>query len=561
MKRSYASPETSKLTRRSVSAARDTFATVPSQTRAPAADTLALGRRPGEPCTRRGERSRADAGSTLRRREGPDRRVGRPRARARVEALRRARELDELHAAPGNPGIAALGQCHPVRAEDGEGLLSLCRELGIDLVVVGPGGAARRRARGHAPPRRGRRRSARAKAAARIEGSKSFAKDVLEAAGVPTAQTPRRRAAALRRQGRTASRQARASSSAARRTSSTPACAPPPTLGGDLLIEELLEGEEVSLFALCDGEHARRPRSRAGLQAGRRRRHRPEHRRHGRVLAGARPRRAEVEELLETVHRPVLAELARRDAPFIGPALRRADAHRGRPAGARVQLPLRRSGDAVDPAADRGRPPAAARCGAQPASSQASLLRRGRGRHGGAGRRRLSGAERQRDADRRRRGRRGDRARSSSTPAPRATAARLVTNGGRILNVTATGDDVGAARTRAYEAASRISFAGMRYRRDIALSRGRGSCPQLTARSSASWSAPSPTARRCSPRSTSSSARDPARVRSSFGAPQPGRRRRVRADGAGARDPGADRRRRPGRGAARRRSPRIPTCR
>ena len=47
-------------------------------------------------------------------------------------------ELDELHAAPGNPGIAALGQCHPVRAEDGEGLLSLCRELGIDLVVVGP---------------------------------------------------------------------------------------------------------------------------------------------------------------------------------------------------------------------------------------------------------------------------------------------------------------------------------------------------------------------------------------------------------------------------------------
>ena len=47
-------------------------------------------------------------------------------------------ELDELHAAPGNPGIAALGTCHPVRAEDGEGLLELARALAIDLVVIGP---------------------------------------------------------------------------------------------------------------------------------------------------------------------------------------------------------------------------------------------------------------------------------------------------------------------------------------------------------------------------------------------------------------------------------------
>ena len=49
-----------------------------------------------------------------------------------------------------------------------------------------------------------------------------------------------------------------------------------------------------------------------------------------------------------------------------------------------------------------------------------------------------------------------------------------MTNGGRVLAVTATGDDVGAARTRAYEAASRISFAGMRYRRDIALTAAEG---------------------------------------------------------------------------------------
>ena len=46
--------------------------------------------------------------------------------------------LTELHAAPGNPGIAALGHCHPVRAEDVEAVLGLARSLAVDLVVVGP---------------------------------------------------------------------------------------------------------------------------------------------------------------------------------------------------------------------------------------------------------------------------------------------------------------------------------------------------------------------------------------------------------------------------------------
>ena len=46
--------------------------------------------------------------------------------------------VEELHAAPGNPGIAKLGACHPIRAEDGESLLALARTLGADLVVIGP---------------------------------------------------------------------------------------------------------------------------------------------------------------------------------------------------------------------------------------------------------------------------------------------------------------------------------------------------------------------------------------------------------------------------------------
>jgi phosphoribosylamine--glycine ligase len=96
--------------------------------------------------------------------------------------------LTALHAAPGNSGIAALGDCHPVRAEDSEGLLTLAGSLGVDLVVVGPeaplvaGVADELRHSGFAVFGPGA-------LAAAIEGSKSFAKDVMQAAGVATASS------------------------------------------------------------------------------------------------------------------------------------------------------------------------------------------------------------------------------------------------------------------------------------------------------------------------------------------------------------------------------------
>ncbi len=102
--------------------------------------------------------------------------------------LAQSPDLEELHAAPGNPGIAKLGACHPVRSEDAEGLLALARALEIDLIVIGPetplvAGVADRLRRGgiavFGPSR----------AAAQIEGSKIFAKEVMTAAGVPTAET------------------------------------------------------------------------------------------------------------------------------------------------------------------------------------------------------------------------------------------------------------------------------------------------------------------------------------------------------------------------------------
>ena len=129
--------------------------------------------------------------------------------------LAQSPSVDEVHAAPGNPGIAQLGQCHPIRAEDGDSLLELARTIGADLVVVGPeaplvAGVADQLRRG------GVAVFGPSAAAARIEGSKSFAKDVMRAAGVPIAETMSVGAGAVRASRPTGSRPARASSSATR---------------------------------------------------------------------------------------------------------------------------------------------------------------------------------------------------------------------------------------------------------------------------------------------------------------------------------------------------------
>ena len=92
------------------------------------------------------------------------------------------------------------------------------------------------------------------------------------------------------------------------------------TFGDSIVIEELLEGEEISVFALCDGARALALPSRAGLQARRGRRRGPEHGRHGLVLAGPGLRHRRDRGARSTlIHRPVLDELAdTRDAPFVG---------------------------------------------------------------------------------------------------------------------------------------------------------------------------------------------------------------------------------------------------
>ena len=168
--------------------------------------------------------------------------------------LAQSPHLNELHAAPGNPGIASLGRCHPIRMDDVEGLLGLCALHEIHLVVVGPeaplvaGIADELRRAGVAV-------FGPSKAAARIEGSKSFAKDVLRAAGVPTAASleEARAPCVVKADGLAAGKgvfvchtQEEADAAVLRAGE----------LGGDFIVEELLEGEEVSLFALCDGQRA-----------------------------------------------------------------------------------------------------------------------------------------------------------------------------------------------------------------------------------------------------------------------------------------------------------------
>ncbi len=94
----------------------------------------------------------------------------------------------ELHVAPGNPGIAEIAKCHPLVIEDNDAVVLLAKELNADLVVIGPeaplvnGVADALRAAGIAT-------FGPSKAAAQLEGSKSFAKEVMSDAGVPTAKS------------------------------------------------------------------------------------------------------------------------------------------------------------------------------------------------------------------------------------------------------------------------------------------------------------------------------------------------------------------------------------
>ncbi len=185
------------------------------------------------------------------------------REHALVRSLRRDRQVNEVHVAPGNAGIAQDAQAHPVDPLDGDAVANLAASIGADLVVVGPeaplvaGVADAVRARGIAcfgPSAE----------AARLEGSKAFATEIMAAAGVPTARpavcwTLDEVDAALddlgapyvvKDDGLAAGKGVVVTDDRAAALDHARACL---DAGSAVVIEEYLDGPEVSLFAVTDG--------------------------------------------------------------------------------------------------------------------------------------------------------------------------------------------------------------------------------------------------------------------------------------------------------------------
>ena len=378
--------------------------------------------------------------------------------------LAQSPSLTELHAAPGNPGIASVAECHPIRADDPEGMLGLARSLEIELVVVGPEGplvlgladALRRFGLFVFGPSAG---------AARIEGSKSFAKDVMAAAGVPSAArlAIARPPCVVKADGLAAGKgvfvcHTREEVDHAMRT----------LAGTDVVVEELLSGPEVSLFAICDGRAARalvpaRDFKRAydgdlGPNTG--------------GMGASAPTAAigpsEAEELVQAVHVPVLAELAKRGSPFTGllyaglmltpagPRVLEFNCRFGDPETQAV-VPLL-TGDLLETLASAARGDVAGTdVGWSGESAVTVVLASERYPAEGDRGSTIDGVE--------------DAQAAGALVFHAGTALhgdRLVTNGGRILAVTGVGATLDAARDVAYDAARRVSFSGARYRSDIA---------------------------------------------------------------------------------------------
>jgi phosphoribosylamine---glycine ligase len=429
------------------------------------------------------------------------------REHAIVRAL--SRKADNVHAAPGNPGIAALAETHPEVAPVPAQIVTLARELRPDLVIIGPevplvAGA------GDALREAGLNCFGPDAAAARIEGSKSFAKRVMSEAGIPTAAavmcTTEAEADAVlaafrppyvvKADGLAAGKGVLVTEDLEAARAHARAC-------GTVVIEEFLDGPEVSLFAVTDGVTAVPllpaqdfKRARDGDQG-------PNTGGMGAYAPLPWAPAGLVEDMMDRIIQPAVDALARRGTPYrgllyaglaltaTGPRVVEFNARFGDP---ETQVVLDRLGTPLAPllhaaatgglagaAGPEWRPGAAVvvviaaegypdapvkgdkiilaeRAGAGAAGTAAGLARAGAATGaGGDGR----------DA--------GSAGLAHAYVLHAGTAAgadgELVSAGGRVLNVVGTGPDVAAARGAAYELAGSIEMRGGWYRRDIAAGR------------------------------------------------------------------------------------------
>ncbi|MGP4002956.1 phosphoribosylamine--glycine ligase [Streptomyces sp. 8N706] len=401
---------------------------------------------------------------------------------AREHALCRSLSLDPdvtaLHCAPGNAGIAEVAELHPVDALDGPAVAGLAAELAADLVVVGPeaplvaGVADAVRARGipvFGPSAE----------AARLEGSKAFAKDVMAAANVPTAR-------------------AYVCADAQEVDEALDAFGPPYVVKDDglaagkgvvvtddieaarrhalacdrVVIEEFLDGPEVSLFAVTDGETVvplqpaqdfkRALDADEGPNTGGMGAYSP--------LPWADPKL--VDEVVQTVLQPTVDELRRRGTPFSG-LLYAGLAITSR--GVRVIEFNARFGDPeTQVVLARLRTPLAGllRAAATGALATFPALRWSDGAavtvviasHNYPGTPRtgdpIEGLSEVAEQD--------EHAYVLHAGTKRGASGEVLSAGGRVLSVTATGSDLSTARDRAYRAVSRLHLDGSHHRTDIA---------------------------------------------------------------------------------------------
>jgi phosphoribosylamine--glycine ligase len=408
------------------------------------------------------------------------------REHALVRALQRSPRQPEVLCAPGNAGIAADARCVAVEAGDVEALVRLARDERVDLTVVGP----------ELPlvsglvdllEQEGIRAFGPHAAAAKIEGSKVFAKELMEEAGIPTAdhvvlssheeaEAQMKRAsypAVLKADGLAAGKGVIIAADPHEAQEALSAYFLERRFGdaaGRVVLEEYLEGEELSLLALCDGENVV---PMAPAQDYKRIRDGDDGPNTGGMgsyspVPGIDAERAE--EIVAAIHQPVVDAMRNRGTPYRGvlyaglmltsrgPKALEFNCRFGDPETQAV-LPRLRS-DLVElierctrPGGLRDAQPewderwavtvVMASAGYPESSSTGDVI---------------SGLDEvQTDVD------------VELTHA--GTARRngeIVTAGGRVLNVTGIGSTPEDARQRAYGAVERISFDGAQYRRDIA---------------------------------------------------------------------------------------------
>ena len=415
------------------------------------------------------------------------------REHALVSALLADPAVDAVIAAPGNPGIAAIALCEPVDPLDPDAVSELARRHAVDLVVVGPeaplvaGVADAVRAAGiacYGP----------SAAAARLEGSKAYAKEVMASADVPTGMSrlcstlEEARDAldafgaphVVKDDGLAAGKGVVVTDDHATALAHAQACLAKD--GGRVVIEEFLDGPEVSLFVVCDGtdvvpltpaqDFKRVGDDDTGPNTG------------GMGAYSPLPWAPVdlVDDLVARVAQPVVTEMAHRGAPFVGtlfiglalthrgPRVIEFNARFGDPETqvvlARLRSPLGQllyaaaTGALAEHPRLRWREEAAVTV-VVAAQGYPDAPRSGDPVDG------LAEVEEVPSAY---------VLHAGTADGPDGT---VVSSGGRVLSVVALGADLGQARDRAYAAVGRITLAGSHHRTDIARKAIRGEirCP------------------------------------------------------------------------------------